>query len=805
VGRLGEGPWRVVARAPGFDDATERAPHDGSVVTLVLRKLGALLVHVDGPDGEPAPDALVDVAGASLWPPRAARTGAGGEVRIGALTAGSYALRATRGDLASPIEIGAPVGRGEERRVTLRLAPGGFVAVRVTNGDADDAEAVAGAQIGLTEGGLSPFPLEATTDGAGRARLGPIAEGLATVDAHASGFVSRGAVAVTARPGTAIDAHLVLVRAGTLTGRVVDGRGRPIDGATLEITGTDPAGGPILDDPQRSGFREAHFEAMLAGPAALVASGELGVVPGPVPPIPRTGAALAASLGLGAPGGRPWVTREDGRFEASPVTPGRIRAVVRHPQYVEAESDLVTLAPGAEQQVDITMHEGGSLEGRVLDARDRPVEGARVTVAATRGSLERSTRTATDGSFAFAALPDAVTLSAGASDDAQPPVRLALGVPEGGRREVTIHLPEPRAALSVTVVDERGWGVDAAQITAASLSAGAPLRSTAFSDARGQATIPGAHGLPLRVDVRAPHHAPRVVTVDAAGDELRVELLPGESATGEVVAARGRDAIAAADVTLYTDTGVRRTRTDAKGAFSLSDLAPGPARLRVRAAGFAAATREVDVPDSGGRRSFTLPRVELAGSGTVRGEVVDERGEPVAGARVARDQVPTWLLVGATPEGVAVTDAKGHFTLNDLPEGALAIEAYSPELGRARLDDVSVTAGRTTEDVRLVFAAPDGGEPAARAPSASGGVAVTLGETSAPVEVVVVTVVEGSEAERAGVLPGDVVVAVDGNAVSTIEEARARLSGPIADDVVVAVRRGEAPLTLRVPREAVRR
>jgi S1-C subfamily serine protease len=189
----------------------------------------------------------------------------------------------------------------------------------------------------------------------------------------------------------------------------------------------------------------------------------------------------------------------------------------------------------------------------------------------------------------------------------------------------------------------------------------------------------------------------------------------------------------------------------------------------------------------------------------VRGEVVDERGEPVAGARVARDQAPTWLLVGSTPEGVAVTDAKGRFALNDLPEGPVTLEAYAPELGRVRVSGVSIVGGRTTDDVRLVLAAPDGGEAPARTPSAGGGVAITLGETSDPVEVVIVTVVEGSEAERAGVLPGDVVVAIDGAAVSTMQDARARLSGPIADDVVVSVRRGEAPLTLRVPREAVRR
>jgi hypothetical protein len=141
-----------------------------------------------------------------------------------------------------------------------------------------------------------------------------------------------------------------------------------VDGATVEIVGTDPAGAPIFDDPRRAGFQAAHFEAMLAGPAPLVPVGELGVMPGPVPAIPH-GALGLASTAAGASGagsalfpGRsargvaeplyePWVTRSDGTFRATPASPGRVRAVVRHPQYVEAQSDLVTLAPGGEVHV----------------------------------------------------------------------------------------------------------------------------------------------------------------------------------------------------------------------------------------------------------------------------------------------------------------------------------------------------------------------------------------------------------------------------------------------------------------------
>jgi hypothetical protein len=99
----------------------------------------------------------------------------------------------------------------------------------------------------------------------------------------------------------------------------------------------------------------------------------------------------------------PWVTRFDGTFRVRPVTPGRVRALVRHPAYVEGLSEAVTLAPGGEGHVQVTLYAGGSLEGRVVDENKRPVGGARIDLVALRGTLERSTVTADDGTFAFAA------------------------------------------------------------------------------------------------------------------------------------------------------------------------------------------------------------------------------------------------------------------------------------------------------------------------------------------------------------------------------------------------------------------
>ncbi len=800
IDRLGDSPWIVTARAAGFEQIVQRSVREAQL-HVTLRKLGSLRVTVLDSADNPVSQAQVRIAGTDLWPPRMAQTDEHGSVRIGSLSTGAYALRATRGETVSPIELGVLLARGEDKAVTLHLAPGRMIAVRVVEADAE--RPVAGAHVSLAEAGLSPFPLEASSDAAGRATLGPIAPGIASLGVSAQGFVALSRALEASERGPIL---VSLSRAGALEGRVVDARGFPVDGATIEVVGTDPSGAPIDDDPRRAHFRDAQFEAALSGPRPLIASGELGVVPGPVPPIPSV-FSMPVPASTAAPAlEEPWVTRADGTFKIQPVSPGRVRALVRHPQFVEAQSDLVVLGAGRVAHVDIVMHAGGSLEGRVQDGAGRPVSGARVAIAAVRGSMERSVRTSSDGTFAFVALPDTVTVTASFEDGAA--TRVTVSVPEGTTKSIALTLPEARPPLPARITDDRGYPVDAAQLSVASVEPSSPLRTTAFTDARGEAKLAGAAGLPLRVEVRAPGHATRIVKTDGTESSFELALGLASSATGEVRAARGGDPIADAEVVLYTDVGVHRTHSDRDGAFSLSDLASGPARLRARAPGYATVSRDL-VIDEARPRAMALPRLEMAEEGVVAGVVLDARGEPVAGARVAKDQVPTYLLVGVTPPGIAIADGRGRFRLGELAEGTVALEAYAPDLGRGRVEGARVVAGRTTDGVKITVRSGSGGSGGADTavdPGASGGVAVTLGETSGdPREVVLVAVAEGSEAERSGLAAGDTVLEVDGVSVHSIGEARARLSGPLSADVVVKVRRGDGDESVRLAREPVRR
>jgi protocatechuate 3,4-dioxygenase beta subunit len=799
VKRLGAPPWAVTARAPGFDETTTRGVREGDRLRVVLHKLGAIAVHVVDASGAAVAQARVAIASPALWPARIADCDDAGAVHIGALPEGTYALRATSGERASAVELGATLARGEEKSVTLSLVASETVTVRVS-GDVEDAP-VSGARVTLAESGISPFPIEATTDKAGRARVGPVARGPASLAIRAEGYVARALPVPDPLPA---EVSVVLARAGVIEGRLTDARGFPVDGATIEIVGTGFDGQPIDDDPRRARFTDAEFTSALGGPRPLVPSGELGVMPGPVPPIPAPGTPIPGVRAPVAPVEEPWVTRSDGTYHASPASPGRVRILVHHPQYVDAVSETVTLAPGGTATIDLVLRAGGTIEGCVVDDSGKPVEGARVVLAANRGGVERVTRAASDGTFGFAAVPADVVLLVSPDDEGSPvEIRAQVSVPEGGKRSITLQLPVARDPLPVTVRDDRGYPLATAQVTVASLDPTSALRETTFTDARGEATLARAKGLNLRAEVSAPGHAPARLRSDASAASLDVTLAAAESVTGLVRSTRG-DPIADAEVVLYTELGARRARTSPDGTFAIADLAPGTDRLFVRANGFAPVSRDVTLEATGGRRPIALDRTELAQGGAVEGTVLDARGDPIAGARVAQGTVPTYLAVGTTPANVAVTDARGRFRLGDLPEGSATLEAFAPDVGRARLD-VRVAPGETTRDVRFSLVA----EPQERShePAPAGSLAVTLGETGDPPEVVVVAVAEGSESERAGIAPGDTVLSVAGDPVTSMTDARAKMGGPLGDDVLLSVRRarGGTVETLRVPREPVRR
>jgi hypothetical protein len=824
IDRLGPGPYTVRVTADGYDDVVRSGVVvENGPLRIKLERLGTLLVSVIGVDGGPAAGAEVLAAGTGLWPPRSATADDSGSVRISGLSEGAFDLKARLGDAVSATELAVRVKRGEEKHVVLTLEPGRHVLVKVTDGEGPDAPVIPGASVLLVENGLSSFPLTGKTNEKGVVSLGPIADERASASARAPGFVQTSAVPVGVLDD---EVTIPLLRGGVVIGEVRDDHDFPVAGATIEIVGSDPWGMPIDETSGGTEFREGQFARLLAGPAPLIPAGELGVMPGPIPDLPHDNSGFspappASSAAPGAPAGDAWVTRKDGTFRAEPVTPGRIQVLVRHPAYIDGESEIVTLAPGGEVTVKIILRSGGSLEGRVVEEDRTPARGARIELAATQSSVERVTFAADDGSFAFAAVPDEVIVSVARADAPGDVVaRIAVHVNERGRNEIEIVLPKARETMAVRVTDDHGYPLDRVEIHALSLDLDAPLRRTVFTNDDGSAEIPGAVGLPLRLLLTRPGKAPRTQILDVAPRDLTIVLPEGKHAKGTVTARDGRDWIEGAEVVVYTPAGPKRTQTDGEGAFAFADLAAGRLRITVSKEGYAPTEVWAQIgEDATADRPTDVGAIDLQAAGEVTGQVVDENDDPVPGARVARDAVPSYLPLGPLPPGIVVTDREGRFTLGGLPEGNVILEAYTADRGRAQSEPIPVRADRTTSRVKIALPPRDDEK---KDPKGTGSVAITLGDRAEgnTTAVIVVMVAPGSEAEIAGLEPGDRLLEVNGKHARSIEGVRKGLTGPLTEDVLLSILRNPdvptrgakldaapAPETLlfRVRRERVRR
>ena len=807
IERLGAGPYAVRAAARGYEEESRQGV--SADVTLSLRRASGIDVAVVNDAGDAVPGATVFIAGSGLWPARSVIMGADGRARIPGLAAGAYDLKAQSGVLVSRTEIGARVERGEIRSVTLTVLPGRVVPILVTDGEGDHPVVVPDADVLLVEGGVSSFPLQGRTDRFGRVSLGPIAQGSVMATARAEGFVSRATVAVPEEVKTEV--RIPLLRGATLKGTVVDADDRPVEGAAIEVVGTDVDGMPVALTPLSSEFQRVHFEWALSGPQPLIPAGELGVVPGPIPPIPGApGEPLPVRPTLPTLGPElsreSWITSRTGSFRANPVPPGRVRVLVRHPAFVEGASDMVTTVPGATAEVRVVLGSGGSIAGKVVDERGNWIAKARVRATAVQGTLDRTATSADDGSFAFKALPADVVLALSRPEDPfREVLRTQVKVVNGKEAEVTLTLPPAREALVVAISNDSNVPVKSAQVNALSLDPEHPLRATEFSNEEGRVTFTDAVGLPLRLVIDAPGFARLVRQLDAAGPRLDVVLAASVIVEGRITAVRGRTDVNFATVELSAQGNRRVAITDGLGRFRFADVTPGKVHLTASHPDYAPGEADVTVVATGrADRPFEAPVIDLEEAGSIAGKVIDAAGNAVAGARVGTGVLPAFVPVGTLVPGSVTTSQDGSFRLERLRPGKVDVEAFAAGAGRGRRAGVEVIAGRSTDGITLQL------DPALDQtdPTATGGVAVTLdGARSAPAlqGIQVAQVAQGSEAERSGLAVGDLVLAIDRASPASVSDAIRRLSGPDGSDVIVEVQRGSERTSLRIRRERVRR
>ncbi len=543
-------------------------------------------------------------------------TDATGRFEIQDLAAGRYDLEVRGSGFAHARVPGLRVPENGDRFDfgTLVLIPGATIEGRVSD---SSGQAVAGARV-LVETGSASFPVggsgPTTTDSQGRFVVADLLPGQpVALEVSREGYSSVSIESV--RPPTDQPLSIVLSAAGYLLGKVVDHRGQPISGATVEA---------------RPDLRE-----LATGPRRS--------------PVPVRSEA-------------------DGTYLVTDVEPGMFQVTVSAEGYQQQARAGIEIESGEELELDFELKAGAIVEGTVTTADGEPVVQASIQITPRREGFfgQGTAASGQTDSEGFYRVTDAATGSA------------MIAVYHGNGRQLT-QAVEVQPGRNVVDLDlERGFEVsgqvvfsDGAAVVGADVSieqiVQPGMTPYSFGSARGRSTSGGRFAL---ADVKVGQYAlvaslegyatarsePFEVTGDVSGALL--ELNRGATLEGRVLGLDFDELGALALVAQSQRGDLRRGRVDFDGAYAFDGLAPDTWHIQAQVGGSGRSTRlRLEIPEGVSR---VQEDIEFGGF-TLSG-IVLEGDQPLADARIG--------VNGSTgSSGHGLTGPDGRFRIAGLEAG----------------------------------------------------------------------------------------------------------------------------------------
>ena len=449
---------------------------------------------------------------------------------------------------------------------------------------------------------------------------------------------------------------------------------------------------------------------------------------------------------------------------------------------------------------DVTIYLSPALELVVLvvDDKDKPLPGAEVRAFDEQAGSADAAAVVTDakGRARLAVRPWNVVEARHAGYRS---ARQLIGYQPQTSGRLTLHLDPgaDRARLSISgrVVDGRGLPVDGALVEAF----GPPTVDAGELGAQTLAALDDAS-----YDVRATTRSEgSAIAHDVRAGARDVELRLG--AVTAVLRGMVRDGggkpITAFTVVAWPRVGVlgrgpdeRATVIDAEGRYALP-LVPGTYVVSAAARGFARAKdRNVEVGDAGAEADFTLAR-----GSRIFGRVVERgSGTPLAGASVGFEGHALADEIGLATDAIAAAD--GSFSLDGLPGGRSSLNVQADK-HNGRILAVTVPQEGALGPLTIDLApTPPGEEPATELI----GIGAMIG--ARPEGMVVLSLTPGGGAAEAGLVPGDLILSIDGQSVEPLgfNGSIQMIRGPEDTIVTLVVKRKDGSVqTIPVRRKRI--
>jgi protocatechuate 3,4-dioxygenase beta subunit len=337
----------------------------------------------------------------------------------------------------------------------------------------------------------------------------------------------------------------------------------------------------------------------------------------------------------------------------------------------------------------------GVIEGVVLDADGKPVDGARVILGRARGRNEETpslsflqpkgvATTADGGRFRVEALAPGDYGATAVKEGWAPAQKAPIAVKARETARIELKLPRGGFVVSGRVLDVDGGTVAGARVTAAMRSAGggrAPmlLQSVAGPDGQYRLIVGrGPHGLRAEADGYATSNEELFVVRSTTRD---LRLVPAARLSGMVVEMGSKRPVGDAEVSLTSGMrgdfrAPREGKSDGSGRFEFTDLEPGSYEVMARKGALIGAGKVVALAPA---QSVTGVEVEVERGRTVSGRVKSDTGAGIGNVRVSagRDTPPFGQAARTR------SNPDGSYALEGMLPGNYRISASEEGYGQA--------------------------------------------------------------------------------------------------------------------------
>ena len=434
------------------------------------------------------------------------------------------------------------------------------------------------------------------------------------------------------------------------------------------------------------------------------------------------------------------LTLEDGSFALGVRKAGQkvdLRIVTdAHPEL--SKSPISVRAEDWYDAGDLKLEIGITVQGRVLNASTKaPVAGATVFLSSSSSAhamvvtpgRERGVSATTDqgGYYRFTSAPriGAINLTAEAEGYAQTS-ELNKQISPDAVNDFTLEI-EAGSTISGVVVDPDGKRLPGAKIAAFGLSVKTPQSETVLSDQDGEFQFPALRPGPYRLTTSARNFSDAELAVALTGEDHKVVLHPRATVRLKVLTAQQRpvksyrlalkrafpqnpDAIG--NVIEFSDRNI--SPRDYQGDWAvIRNMPTGDFKFQITEKGHAKSLSPMFKVAQGADEAVEVV-VKLTRGAVITGKVIDNTGQPVAGARVASD-MNAGLAAGTglfdifrkmIPEKhtaqQVTTDKDGFFRLSKLAFADYMIRVSHPKYCEGTAVDIKLTEEGQAVDAGVI-------------------------------------------------------------------------------------------------------